>query len=186
MASRQYVWDLPLRLFHWGLLICIVGSFVTATLGGNLFIWHFRFGYAVIALVLFRVVWGFVGTRFSRFASFPPSPSRAIKYLKGNAVPTLGHNPLGALSVYALLLSLAFQVATGVFSNDGIMWDGPLRNWVTGATSDMITGWHKTNRLVLLGLIGMHFCAIAFYTWVKKESLVKPMITGYKSDKHPK
>jgi cytochrome b len=163
VANKHYVWDLPLRVFHWGLLVCITGSFVTASLGGNLFVWHFRFGY-------------------SRFQSFPPSPSSALQYLKGKTAPTLGHNPLGAFSVYALLLSLLVQVTTGLFANDGIMWDGPLRNWVTGETSDMITGWHKLNRIVLMVLIATHVCAIAFYTWVKKESLVKAMLTGYKSD----
>jgi cytochrome b len=182
VANKHYVWDLPLRVFHWGLLVCITGSFVTASLGGNLFVWHFRFGYAVIALVLFRLVWGFAGSRYSRFQSFPPSPSSALQYLRGKTAPTLGHNPLGALSVYALLLSLLVQVTTGLFANDGIMWDGPLRNWVTGETSDMITGWHKLNRIVLMVLIATHVCAIAFYTWVKKESLVKAMLTGYKSD----
>ena len=188
--QKIYVWDLPLRIFHWGLVICVLGSIITGSLGGNSFVWHFRFGYCVIGLLAFRIVWGFAGSTYSRFSSFPPSPGKAIAYLKGEPSTDLppgqmpqaqlGHNPLGAFSVYAILLALIFQVSTGLFANDAIMWDGPLRNYVSNDTSDLLTTLHKINRIVLLVLIGLHLAAMAFYTWVKKEPLVGAMVSGYK------
>ncbi len=191
--NKVYVWDLPLRIFHWSLVLCVLGSIITGSLGGNSFIWHFRFGYGVIGLLAFRMVWGFVGTKYSRFSSFPPSPGKAIAYLKGEptadqatgqkpALP-LGHNPLGAFSVYAILLALIFQVSTGLFANDAIMWEGPLRNYVSNDTSDLLTSLHKINRIILFVLIGLHLGAMAFYTWVKKEPLVAAMVSGYKDNK---
>lgn len=188
--SKVYVWDLPLRIFHWALVFCVLGSIITGSLGGNSFVWHFRFGYGVIGLLAFRIVWGFVGTQHSKFSSFPPSPARAIAYLKGEPATDastgqkssthLGHNPLGAFSVYAILLALIFQVSTGLFANDAIMWDGPLRNYVSNDTSDLLTTLHKINRIILFILIALHLGAMAFYTWVKKERLVGAMVSGYK------
>jgi cytochrome b len=175
---RTRVWDLPTRVFHWLLVACIVGSIVSVSIGGNATGWHFRFGYAIFALVLFRILWGFVGPRYARFSSFPPSPSAAIAYLRGNAPPRAGHNPLGAFSVYALLVALCVQVATGLFANDDIMWEGPLRNMVSNATSDLLTRAHRLNRFIVFALIIAHLGAIAYYALVKKEGLVKAMIDG--------
>ena len=175
---RTRVWDLPTRLFHWLLAACIVGSLVSVNIGGNAIGWHFRFGYAILALVLFRVVWGFVGPRYARFSSFPPSPTAAIAHLRGNAPVRAGHNPLGAFSVYALLLALAVQVGTGLFANDDIMWEGPLRPLVSNAASELLTRVHRLNRFVVIGLIVLHLGAIAFYALVKKEPLVRSMIDG--------
>jgi cytochrome b len=183
--QKIYVWDLPLRFFHWSLMICVIGSIVTGSLGGNSFIWHFRFGYCIIGLLAFRIVWGFVGSKYSKFSSFPPSPVKAIEYVRGKAPSRLGHNPIGALSVYAILLTLIFQVSTGLFANDAIMWDGPFRNYVSNDTSDYLTSLHKISRLVLFFLIGLHLAAIAFYSWVKKEALVKAMLSGYKDSDGP-
>ena len=184
-AARVRVWDLPTRLCHWAILACVVGSFVTINLGGNWVAWHFRFGYALLALVVFRVLWGFAGSRWARFSSFPPSPRRALGYLRGRSPSTPGHNPLGALSVYALLAALAVQVGTGLFANDAIMWDGPLRSLVSGATSDWLTRVHKTNRFVLVGLIALHVAAIAYYALVRRERLTAAMVGGDKTDIDP-
>ncbi|GAA4401010.1 cytochrome b/b6 domain-containing protein [Quisquiliibacterium transsilvanicum] len=178
MQEKIRVWDLPTRLFHWALAICLAGSLVSVNLGGNAVGWHFRFGYAMLALLLFRVAWGFVGPRYSRFASFPPSPAAALRHLRGEGVDRPGHSPLAALSVYALLLALAIQAGTGLFANDAIMWDGPLKNLVTNATSDTLTRLHKLNRFVVIGLVLLHLAAIAFYTFVKRRRLVAAMITG--------
>lgn len=172
------VWDLPTRVFHWALAACIVGSILTASIGGNAIGWHFRFGYAILALVLFRLVWGFAGPRYARFSSFPPNPAAAIAHLRGHATPGVGHNPLGAFSVYALLLALAVQVGTGLFANDDIMWEGPLRPLVSNAASEWLTRAHRINRLVVIGLIALHLAAVAFYAFVKKERLVRAMIDG--------
>lgn len=175
---RTRVWDLPTRVFHWLLVACIVGSIVSVSIGGNAVGWHFRFGYAILALVLFRILWGFVGPRYARFSSFPPSPSAAIAYLRGNAPPRAGHNPLGAFSVYALLVALCVQVATGLFANDDIMWEGPLTHLVSGATSSLLTTVHRVNRFIVFALIVLHLGAIAYYAFVKKEPLVKSMLHG--------
>ncbi len=175
---RTRVWDLPTRVFHWLLAACIVGSIISVSIGGNAIGWHFRFGYAILTLVLFRVVWGFVGPRYARFSSFPPSLLTAIAYLRGSAPPRAGHNPLGAFSVYALLVALCVQVATGLFANDDIMWDGPLKNMVSNATSDLLTRAHRLNRFIVFALIIVHLGAIAYYALVKKEALAKSMVHG--------
>lgn len=177
-VHRIRVWDLPTRVFHWALLACVVGSLVSVKLGGNAIAWHFRFGYAILALLAFRVVWGFMGSRYARFASFPPNPRAAWRYLTGRSNHTPGHNPLGAFSVYALLAALATQAGTGLFANDSIMWDGPLKNLISSDTSDVITTVHRINRYVLLGLIGLHLAAIAYYSRIKKEALLSPMLVG--------
>ena len=175
---RVRIWDLPTRLFHWLLAVCVAGSLVSVQLGGNAIAWHFRFGYAILALVLFRLIWGWVGPRYARFASFPPDPAAAIASLRGAPHDGAGHNPLGAFSVYALLAALAFQAASGLFANDSIMWDGPLKNLVSSETSDRITTLHRLNRFVLLGLIGLHLAAIAWHALRLRERLVRPMIDG--------
>ena len=175
---RVRVWDLPTRVFHWALLVCIIGSLVSVKIGGDAIAWHFRFGFAILTLVAFRVIWGFIGSRYARFASFPPNPVAALKYLGGRAEPTPGHNPLGAFSVYGLLAALAFQAGTGLFANDSIMWDGPLRPLVSSDTSDWITRLHRINRFVVLGLIALHLGAIAYYARIRKETLVAPMLGG--------
>lgn len=183
MSSRSItVWDLPVRLFHWSLVVLIVASIVTINIGGNAVIWHFRCGYAILTLILFRVLWGFAGSRYARFSSFPPNPFAALRYLKNPGGHSMardpGHNPLGAFSVYALLALLALQVGTGLFANDAIINEGPLRNLVTGETSDWLTRVHKINRWVVIALIVMHMLAIAYYTLSRKESLIQPMIGG--------
>jgi cytochrome b len=172
------VWDLPTRLFHWALVVCIVGAFVSIKLGGNAVAWHFRFGYTILALLLFRIAWGFIGPRYARFASFPPNPLAALGYLRGRVAHAAGHSPLAALSVYALLAALAFQASTGLFANDAIMWDGPWRNRVSGSTSDWLTSLHKTNENILIALVGLHLAAIAFYRLFRRKRLTRAMLTG--------
>ncbi len=172
------IWDLPTRLFHWGLVVCVVGSIISANVGGNALAWHFRFGYAILALLLFRLVWGFVGPRYARFSSFAPDPAAALRHVRNGAPETPGHSPLGALSVYAMLVVLAMQVTTGLFANDAIMWEGPLRNTVSNATSDRLTSLHLANRYVLIALIALHILTIAWYTAARRMQIVRPMIVG--------
>ncbi|MCO5109092.1 MAG: cytochrome b/b6 domain-containing protein [Burkholderiaceae bacterium] len=175
---RIRVWDLPTRLFHWLLVACIVGSLVSVNLGGNAVGWHFRFGYAILTLLLFRLLWGFVGPRYARFASFPLSPSAAIAWLRGSRAPTPGHSPLGALSVYAMLVALVVQIGTGLFATDDIMWDGPLKVLVSNAASTALTRVHRINRFVVIGLVLLHVAAILWYVRVRRQALVRPMIVG--------
>lgn len=170
------VWDLPTRLFHWTLAALVVAAFATIYAGE--LDWHFRAGYAVLALVIFRLLWGFVGSRYARFSSFPPSPTAALAYLRGNYPPRLGHNPLGALSVYAILLVVLVQVVLGLFANDGSFSEGPLARLVTGSTSDLATRLHKWNQWLIVGLVVCHITAIFFYFKAKRENLVRPMLLG--------
>lgn len=118
-ATRTRVWDLPTRLFHWALAAAVIGLIATGL--GGVMEWHFRLGYAVLALLLFRLVWGFVGGRWSRFTAFVYAPGSVLAYLRGRAHPDhlIGHTPLGALSVFAVLAILALQVATGLVADDG-------------------------------------------------------------------
>lgn len=179
--NRILVWDLPLRLFHWLLVLLVVTSFVSAKIGGNAMQLHMLSGYTVLALLLFRILWGFLGGTHARFASFVRGPASVIAYLRGHGAERhLGHNPAGAWSVIFMLAALLLQAATGLFANDDISTEGPLAKLVSKALSDRITGVHHLNVKLLLALIGLHLSAIVFYLVHKHENLVKPMITGFK------
>ena len=178
------IWDLPTRVFHWLLVLCVVALVITGQVGGNALDWHFRLGYVVAALLLFRLVWGFVGGRWSRFLVFVRSPFTILRYLRGQGSADMeaGHNPLGALSVLGLLAAGMFQVATGLLSDDEIMHSGPFahlvgEDWVSRATS-LHTHY---NKMLLIALIGLHIAAILFYRFVKRHDLVRPMLTGDKT-----
>jgi cytochrome b len=180
------VWDLPTRLFHWLLALTIVGSFVTGNLGGNAMVWHFRCGYLVLALLAFRLLWGLVGGRWSRFASFVYAPATLLRYLRGRSRPgehlEVGHSPLGSLSVFALLGFLAVQVGTGLVADDEIANVGPLNRYVEAATGLAATHWHKAwGSKILFGLVLLHVAAVLYYLLKKKTNLVRPMLTGDKS-----
>jgi cytochrome b len=178
-APPLRVWDLPTRLFHWALVVSVVGAIIAVNVGGDAMAWHFRFGYAVVTLLLFRLVWGFVGPQYARFTSFPPRVRAAWRSLRSpGSELSPGHSPSAALSVYAMLLAASAQAVTGLFSNDAIMWDGPLRKWVSSATSDMITGWHLTNRYLLIGLIALHVAAIIWWRVRHGKRLTRAMLTG--------
>lgn len=181
--AKVRVWDLPVRLFHWVLAILIMVSVVTQNIGGNAMEWHFLSGYAVLALVAFRILWGLVGTRYARFSSFVHGPSAIASYLSGGSdgLPDrrLGHNPIGSLSVFALLGFVLAQAVSGLFANDDIASEGPLVKFISKDLSDKITWFHKdVSANVLYVLIGLHIAAIAFYYFGKKKNLVTPMITG--------
>jgi cytochrome b len=183
MTSIVRVWDAPTRLFHWAMVVCIIVLVATAQIGGAAMDWHFRFGYAVMSLLLFRLIWGFIGGYWSRFANFLYPPTQIIRYLRGQgeASQSVGHNPAGALSVFALLMFLALQVASGLFSDDEIAAAGPLTRFVTSAVVSKATFYHKEiGKLILIGLVALHLLAIAFYFFRQHENLVKAMITGDK------
>ena len=175
------VWDLPTRLFHWLLMAAVIGSFVSVKIGGNAMIWHGRFGFMVLTLLIFRLVWGFVGPVHARFSSFVKGPATIIASLKGLTPPVAGHNPLGALSVIAILILFLTQAVLGLFTSDEIFYDGPFAKHVSNATVEVMTRLHKLNEWVLLGMIGLHLAAILFYRLVKKENLVSAMMTGDKA-----
>lgn len=181
------IWDLPTRLFHWALAICVLGLIITGNVGGSWMNWHLRFGYAVLTLLLFRVVWGFAGGHWSRFGAFLYGPGAVLRYLRGQSRPheRAGHNPLGALSVFGLLTVLAVQVGTGLVSDDEIAFFGPLVGLVSSSTVSAATGYHKeVGKLLVLALVVLHLAAIAFYRLVKGERLVGPMLHGDKRLPH--
>lgn len=179
------IWDWPTRLFHWALVLCVVGAVVSAKVGGAAMAWHVRFGLAVLALLVFRLVWGLVGGHWSRFARFVYAPTTLLRYVRGQAQPhewlDVGHSPTGALSVFAMLGLLAVQVATGLVADDEIAATGPLVRFVESATSLAATAWHKSwGQWLLLGLLVLHVAAIAVYRLVLQRDLVTPMLTGDK------
>jgi cytochrome b len=177
------VWDLPTRFFHWALAVCVVALIITGIRGGGAMEWHMRLGYCVTTLLMFRIVWGFVGGYWSRFVQFFYSPITIINYLRGKSVPAhdVGHNPLGSLSVWALLLILIGQVSTGLVSDDEIATQGPLAKFVSSATSLLATGYHKNwGKWVIMALVALHVAAILFYLFKKNENLIRPMVLGDK------
>jgi cytochrome b len=181
-ARRVRVWDLPTRLFHWALVALVVTSFVTAKIGGNAMTWHLYSGYTILALLIFRVCWGFVGGRHARFASFVKGPGAVMRYLGtlfDRAAPRhVGHNPLGGWSVVLMLLSLATQATTGLFASDDIATEGPLAARVSGAVVTLCTRIHHWNEWVLIVLVSLHVAAIVFYAVYKRQELVRAMVTG--------
>ncbi|MFN6961914.1 MAG: cytochrome b/b6 domain-containing protein [Rhodocyclaceae bacterium] len=169
---------MPTRLFHWLLVVCVVAAFVTAKIGGSLMVWHGRLGLAILGLLVFRIVWGFNGSTHARFANFVRGPAAILAYLEGKW-HGVGHNPLGAVSVLAMLGTLTVQATTGLFANDDIAFAGHLYPLVGNALSSQITGIHRLMEKILLPLSTLHVGAIIFYARVKKQNLVKPMITGW-------
>lgn len=183
MSSTIRVWDLPTRVFHWALAACFIGLIASAQIGGEAMAWHFRFGYTVLSLLLFRLIWGMLGGHWSRFSSFIYSPSTVLRYLKRQGRPehAIGHNPLGAGSVFAMLGFLLLQVATGLISDDEIATAGPLSKWVASAWVTKATFYHaEIGKPILLGLVLLHIGAILFYRFKRGENLVRPMIRGDK------
>ena len=180
MTTRRIkLWDLPTRVFHWLLVIAVGAALITGNVGGAAIEWHGRIGLSIVGLIVFRVVWGLIGSSHARFASFLPTPASITAYLRGQW-RGIGHNPLGALSVFALLALIALQLCTGLFGNDDIAFNGPLFALISKDLSDRLTGIHEITSNALLALIVVHLAAIAFYAHVKKDNLVKPMVTGYK------
>ncbi len=181
------VWDWPLRLAHWGFAVLIPFSWWSAE--NSHWGWHERSGLTILGLLMFRILWGFIGPETARFAQFVPSPAQVLSYVKGQRLlgkDAIGHNPLGALSVIALLVVMLVQVSMGLFAGDpydGLT--GPLNSLVGVMTADAVTEWHETFFWVVLGLVVLHLAAIVFYAVVKRNDLVSPMITGKRSVSAP-
>lgn len=173
------LWDLPTRVCHWLLAVTVVALFVTGEVGGNAMVYHGQVGIFALGLVVFRLVWGFAGSTYARFGHFFPTPARINAYFKGQW-RGLGHNPLGALSVFALLAVLGVQAVLGLFANDDIAFYGPLYELVDRDLSERLTGLHHLLSNVLILLVVLHVGAILFHLHVKKDNLVKPMLSGWK------
>jgi cytochrome b len=181
------VWDLPTRLFHALLIVCVAGLVITGEIGGDAMRLHFLFGYGVLTLVLFRLVWGFVGGHWSRFVNFVPTPSQLLAYVQAlrtrSAPPSVGHNPLGALSVMAMLLMLVIQVLSGFISDDEIAATGPWTSLVPNAWIELATEYHsEIGKTILIALVIVHIASILYYKRYKNEDLITPMIKGDKQE----
>jgi len=179
---RVRIWDLPTRVFHWASALCVLGLAVTGTVGGSAMVFHFRFGYALLTLLLFRLVWGLMGGHWSRFRSFVFGPRAVFAYLRGRAPAShsVGHSPLGALSVWALLAFLSLQVATGLISDDEISTAGPLTHLVSNAAVSLGSQYHtQLGKWILLALVLLHVAAI-IYLVRRRQGLLAAMLHGDK------
>lgn len=184
MSKQVRVWDAPLRLFHWLLVLSVFTALLTGWLGGGWIDWHARAGLGIIGLLSFRVVWLLVGSTYARLSTLLGSLLALPKYLRGEW-RQLGHNPLGVLSVFAMLAMLSWQALSGLFSNDDIAFTGPLYTFVSSSLSSDLTRLHKLGMWIIIGLIVVHVLAIVAHAVFKKHNLVKPMLTGTTEQQYP-
>lgn len=184
MAGKTHAvsaWDWPVRLCHWSFALLVPAMWYTAE--NSIWGWHLRLGHALLAVLIFRIIWGFVGTRTARFASFVKGPGAVLGYLRGHwdARRNIGHSPLGALSVLALLGVMLAQVSMGLFAGDPFDGaTGPLNGLVSISTADFLTDTHEWFYWVVIGMVGVHLSAIAFYGFVRMDDLIGPMVSGSK------
>lgn len=184
-ARRVRVWDPALRVFHWSLAILVIANWLLGQFGPNVMTLHFWLGYATLALLLFRIVWGFIGPAPARFTQFVRGPGAVLAYLRdlGRREPSnwQGHNPLGALSVLAMLAVLLVQIGTGLIADpDDFINVGPLAGEVASATARKAVGWHHLGGTIILLMVLLHVAVILYYRIWKREDLIRPMITGWK------
>jgi len=184
MSKKYLIWDLPLRLFHWLFVAAILVAWASSELGSDYIDYHMMSGYFIIGLLLFRVVWGFIGPKHARFRQFLPSFSSLVKYVqslkKGEKIYAPGHNPLGSLMVVLMIVLTTLQATSGLFINDDVFSSGPYYGSISASTEQVMSFLHHNVFNVLLFAIFLHLFAIAYYLKVKKENLVLPMITGKK------
>lgn len=172
------VWDLPTRAFHWLFTISVSGAILSVNFDNTEL--HAKFGYASLVLVVFRILWGFIGPEHARFTNFVPKLSTLKTYLKNLESKHLGHNPLGAFSVIAILGVVLIQTLTGLFADDDISFQGPLNNKVSSEIASLLNRVHHLNSTLIYVVVGLHLAAIIYYQWVKKQKLISAMITGDK------
>jgi cytochrome b len=187
LSKHVLIWDLPLRIFHWLFACTVFASWYTSDQDNNLIDVHMKLGYFALGLLVFRILWGFVGTKHSRFSSFFPTPSRLRLYItdvRNNQVSnTTGHNPLGSLMVFLMIFLISLQAISGLFINDDVFSSGPYYDSVSKEIEKVMFFLHHNVFDVMIAAIAMHLLAIAYYVRVKKQSLILPMITGKKSAK---
>ncbi|MBV9782300.1 MAG: cytochrome b/b6 domain-containing protein [Acidisphaera sp.] len=183
MRLSMRVWDLPIRLFHWAIVVLLVISYLTERTGRMQ--WHFYSGYTLLTLLIFRLIWGFVGSDTARFRHFLKSPAAALRHLaqfhRREPDNEIGHNAAGGWMVLVILLLLAVQVVTGLFARDDDVSEGPFRNYVSDALSDRLSYIHYLNfNYLILTAVALHVLAVLGYAVVKRHNLLRPMITGKK------
>lgn len=185
--KKKLIWDIPTRLFHWAIVIALCYSWYSMEIEEDLD-HHFLSGYIALGLILFRLIWGLIGSRYSKFGSFVYRPSEIVAYAKTffgrDGGKYAGHNPLGGLSVLVLLLLILIQAGTGMFADDEYYYFAPLNKFVSASAATVITQFHGLNAKFILGFALLHIVAIIFYRLYKREKLAMAMITGRKPDKH--
>ena len=179
--AKILVWDKHTRIFHWALVIFFIASMVTGLWGDiDMMEWHIRSGYALLGLLIFRLLTGLLGGDYGHFSRFPLRPTAILAYIRGQK-SFIGHNPLGSWMVVIVLLALLAQALSGLLTTDDIFTEGP---WVAWADDSWISfgGFiHSNNYRLLLALAGVHIAAVLFYRLRRKQDLITPMLTGYKS-----
>ena len=185
MKQKIKVWDAPTRLFHWLLVLLMGFMWYSATQGGDMLVWHLRGGLLILALVVFRLCWGIWGSDTAKFSRFVRPFSKIRRYTQGRMSEDelVGHNPLGALMVIALLAALVFQTATGLFAADENTFtnSGFLNHLVSEHAGTLARKIHVNFFNVLAVLAGVHIAAVLLYRFVKKQDLITPMINGFKT-----
>lgn len=190
--SKSYtvnVWDISIRLFHWSLVAGMAFLWFSGEDGGNIMTWHMYIGYSMLGLIVYRLIWGFIGTPYARFSDFLTTPLATIAYLKrfmkGAKTDHIGHNPLGGWMAILLMALTLIQATTGLFSSDDIFNEGPFYAWVSSQTGEFLTSIHHLNFNFILAAVALHITAVAYHGIIKKEPLVKSMLTGKKLKPRP-
>jgi len=187
MEKKVLIWDLPLRLFHWCLVVTIFGAWYTSDQDNNLIDYHLIFGYVALGLIAFRIIWGFLGTTHAKFVNFIPTPKKLLRYVKpqnkAQSIKHPGHNPLGSLMVVFMLVLIFLQAISGLVMNDDIFTTGPYYDTINKNIENSLMFFHRNSFNFLLAAIALHILAIIFYKIVKKKALVAAMFTGKKPAK---
>jgi cytochrome b len=184
MKNKLLVWDLPVRLFHWSLVISLFAAWYTSDGERNLIDWHLKIGYFILGLIIFRIIWGIFGTRYARFTQFIPDKKALSHYLKNfrqeKNYTTVGHNPLGGLMVVLMLMLVLSQAVSGLFMNDDIFTSGPYYAGASSSIQNIMSLMHHNVFDIIIIVSVLHIGAAFYYLLVKKANLIVPMITGYK------
>ncbi|RDV24580.1 cytochrome B [Alteromonas aestuariivivens] len=187
--KKQLIWDLPIRLFHWLLVVSLLGQYVTAEILKDAMQWHFYLGYFTLGLMLFRLLWGFIGPQHARFSNFLKGPGAVLHYTKtlfsAESTPYTGHNPVGGWVVVLMLSIVTTQAISGLFLSDDVFMDGPYFHAVSETTQKLMNSIHHQLFNLLLLVIALHVAAIIFYTLVKKQPLASSMVHGKKATPEP-
>ena len=183
-AGAVRAWDLPTRLFKWALAMSVAVAYGATWLPDAGLTVHKMAGYFILTLVIFRIVWGFIGARTARFSSFLRGPRAILAHLnaaaRGQGWRFLGHNPAGGAMIVTLLALCAAQALTGLFSSDGVLAGGPFADWIGDDNQSLVSSAHKIGFYVLLAAIVLHVAANVYYQAVKREPLITAMVTGLK------
>ena len=186
VVAEVAVWDWPVRVVHWAIVALVATLLATRLFGGNaVMVWHMRAGEVLLALVIFRIVWGFAGSRNARFAAFVRGPRAVLRYLRSLARPThpihATHNPAGGWMVVVLLAALLIQCCLGLFTHDDVMTEGPLVWRVSEDLSDVLSALHRRGWWLVAGLATVHIVAVVAFFLVRDDNLINPMFSGTKS-----